>query len=127
MPAAIPIIGAVAGVAGTVASVVAQRRAAKAQQQQQRLATQQSRRQAIRQAQILRARAMNTAQGVGAMGSSAVSGGVSSLGSQLGSELGFSSQMSGLSNRITQLNTRAQTFSAIGQLGFWGYQNFGQR
>jgi hypothetical protein len=116
------VVGAVVGVAGTIASASASRKAAKAQERQQALATQRSRRQAIREAQALRARTMNMAAGMNAQGSSAVQGGLSALSSQVGSELGFSTQMSGLSRQISRLSTRADTFGAAAGLGFRAFQ-----
>lgn len=111
------VIGAVASVGGTIATVNAQKRASRLQQQQQTLATRQSQRQAIREAQIRRAQTMSSAQALGAVGGSAVAGGTASLGSQLGSALGFSSQMSGLSKQIGVAQSRASTAGAIAGLG----------
>lgn len=117
MPQALAIIGAVASVGGTIATVNAQKKASRLQQQQQQLATRQSQRQAIREAQIRRAQTMSSAQALGAVGGSAVAGGTASLNSQLGSSLGFSSQMSGLSNQIGMAQSRANTAGAIANLG----------
>jgi hypothetical protein len=117
MPQTLAIIGAVASVGGTVASLNAQKRASRLQQQQQTLATRQSQRQAIREAQIRRAQTMSSAQALGAVGGSAVAGGTASLGSQLGGALGFSSQMSGLSKQIGIAQSRAATAGAIANLG----------
>ena len=117
MPQALAIIGAVAAVGGTIATVNAQNRASRLQREQQQLATRQSQRQAIREAQIRRAQTMSSAQALGAVGGSAVAGGTASLNSQLGSSLGFSSQMSGLSNQIGMAQSRANTASAIANLG----------
>lgn len=111
------VIGAVASVGGTIATVNAQKKASRLQQQQQQLATRQSQRQAIREAQIRRARTMSSAQALGAVGGSAVAGGTASLNSQLGSSLGFSSQMSGLSNQIGMAQTQASIFQGIAGLG----------
>jgi len=117
MPQTLAIIGAVASVGGTIATINAQKRASRLQQQQQQLATRQSQRQAIREAQIRRAQTMSSAQALGAVGGSAVAGGTTSLGSQLGGSLGFSSQMSGLSNQISMAQSRAATAGAIANLG----------
>lgn len=111
------VIGAVATVGGTIASVSAQRRASRLQQQQQTLATRRSQRQAIREAQIRRAQTMSAGQALGVSGGSGVAGGISSLGSQLGGALGFSSQMSGLSNEISVAQNRAATAGALSNLG----------
>lgn len=117
MPPAIGVIGAVASVVGTVASISASRKAAAAQQKQQQLQRRRSSRQAIREAQIRRSQAIATAQGAGALGSSAVAGGVGSLQSQLGEQMGFSSQYSALSNIVTQQKSRADMFAGIANFG----------
>lgn len=114
MPAA-PIIGAVAAVAGTAVaykgyrdSRKAQRQQYEAQQRQQAAATRQSRRASIREAQIARAQTVAVASAQGAMGSSAVEGGLGSIGSQLGSGLGYSTFMSNLSGDISRYAYQAQ-------------------
>lgn len=117
MPQAALVVGAVASVAGTVASYSQQRKAAKLSRKQQQVATRRSRRQAIRQAQIQRAQAVASAQATGALGSSGASGGIGSLGSQLGEALGFSTQMSGLSAGISSAQQKAATYGGIAQLG----------
>lgn len=117
MPQALAVVGAVTSVAGTVMSYNAQRKAAKASQRQQDLATSRSNRQAIREAQLRRAQAMNAAAQMGALSGSAVEGGVGGLSSQLGSGLGFSSQMSGISADIAKYSQRANTWSAVASIG----------
>jgi len=117
MPQTLAIIGAVASVGGTIASVSAQRKASRLQQQQQTLATRRSQREAVREAQIRRAQTMASAQAFGAVGGSAAAGGTASLGSQLGGALGFSSQMSGLSKQIGIAQSRAATAGAVANLG----------
>jgi len=119
------IIGAVAGVAGTVLSYKAQKKAAKVSQQQQALATRQQRREAIRRQQLTRAQTVASASAQGATGSSAVEGGMSSLGSQLGGQMGYSTQMSGLSRDIAKYQSRAQTWGAVASLGNTAF-NYGQ-
>lgn len=111
------VIGAVASVGGTVMAYSSQKKAAKAQRQQQDLATTRSNRQSIREAQLQRAQAVAAGASLGAIGGSAMAGGLSSLGSQLGSGLGFSSQMSGLSANIEKFQQRAQTWGAIASMG----------
>lgn len=119
------VIGAVATVGGTIASVNAQKRASRLQQEQQTLATRRSQRQAVREAQIRRAQTMSAGQALGASGGSGVAGGISSLGSQLGSSLGFASQMSGLSNQISMAQSRVATAGAIAGLGSSVFQATG--
>lgn len=111
------VIGAVATVGGTVMQYSAQRKAAKAAQRQQNLSTQRSNRQAIREAQLQRAQAIAAGASMGALGGSALAGGLGSLGSQLGSGLGFSSQMSGLSADIEKFQQRAATWGAVAGMG----------
>lgn len=111
------VIGAVATVGGTVMQYNAQKKAAKAAQRQQNLSTQRSNRQAIREAQLQRAQAIAAGASMGALGGSALAGGLGSLGAQLGSGLGFSSQMSSLSNDINKFQQRASTWGAIAGMG----------
>ena len=126
------VIGAVATVGGTVMQYNAQKKAAKAAQRQQNLSTQRSNRQAIREAQLQRAQAIAAAASMGALGGSALAGGLGSLGAQLGSGLGFSSQMSSLSNDINKFQQRASTWGAIAGMGgslfqaAGGFDAFGQ-
>lgn len=117
--AALATIGAVTAVAGTGLQLKAaseQRSAQRYERKQQELVTRQERRQAIRQAQRIRAQTVATATGTGATGSSSLSGGLSSLGSQIGSGLGFSTQGSGLTRRIESASSRASSLGSIGGL-----------
>lgn len=128
MPAALPVIQAVAGVAsvvGTVVSISQQKKAARAQQRQQELQVRRSQRAAIREAQLRRAQTQATALGMGVVGGSALAGGVSSLSSQVGEAMGFGSQMSGLSKQISIASTRTQTASAIAGLGAQTFSSLG--
>ncbi|RTL05366.1 hypothetical protein EKK58_08170 [Candidatus Dependentiae bacterium] len=111
------VIGAVATVGGTVLQYGAQRQAAKAARKQQELNTQRSNRQAIREAQLRRAEALAAASSMGALGGSAIAGGLGSLGSQLGSGLGFSSQMSSLSADIEKFQQKAAMWGAVAGMG----------
>ncbi len=117
MGPAIAVIGAVAAVGGTVMAYSAQKKAAKAAQRQQELSTQRSNRQSIREAQLRRAQALAAAASMGAMGGSAVAGGIASLGSQLGSGLGFSNQMSALSADIEKYQGKAAMWGAVASMG----------
>lgn len=121
MPQAIAVIGVVASVAGTYMSYKGQKKAAKAQQQQQALATRRSRRQAIRQAQVVRAQATAQAYATGASGSSGAMGGIGALGSRLGADLGHSTQMSGISQNINRGLSMANTGAGIAGLGATAY------
>lgn len=122
------VLSAVSGVVGAVGAIQsarAQRESVQLQQRQQEVATRRSRLQAIRQAQISRARAVSAGAAYGGLFGSGVAGGVSSLGSQLGSELGFSSQMSGLSRDIAAAQARATKWGAISNLGFTAFNALG--
>lgn len=116
-----------AGVAavGTAVSISQQQKAARAQARQQQLQSRRSQRQAVREAQIRRAQTLATAQAAGAMGGSAVGGGLSSLSSQVGGTLGYASQMSGLSKEITMASSRAQTAGALASLGGTAFAGLG--
>ena len=117
MPQALPVIGAIATVGGTIASVSAQRSASRAQQRQETLSTRRSQRAAVREAQIRRAQTLASAQGFGALDGSGVAGGTSSLSSQLGEALGFSTQMSGISHQINKYRTQADFWGGVSNLG----------
>ena len=109
-------LAAVSG-AAQIASMAQQKKAQRAQQQQQELVSRRERRQAIRQAQRLRAQSVATAVGTGATGSSSLSGGLSSLGSQVGEGLGFSTQGSALSRDISRASTKAEMLDNFARLG----------
>lgn len=111
------VIGAVATVGGTVMQYNAQKKAAKTAKKQQDLATQRSNRQSIREAQLARAQAIAASASMGALGGSALAGGLGSLGSQLGSGLGFSSQMSNLSSDIEKYQRRAAMWGSVASMG----------
>jgi hypothetical protein len=120
MPQVAPVIAAVsavATVAGTVMSYNSQKKASAASAKQQQLSTDRSNRQAIREAQLQRAMAISAASSMGALGGSALSGGLGSLSSQLGSGLGFSSQMSSLSKDIEKYQQKAATWGAVASMG----------
>jgi hypothetical protein len=119
------VASAIAGVAGTAASMKQQKRAADLSAKQQALQTRRSQRQAIREAQIRRSQVQASSVAGGSNLGSGLAGGMSSLGSQIGGSLGFSTQMSGLSNQIGLANQRAQTFSDIGGLGFSAFKGLG--
>lgn len=112
-----PVVTAVASVASLVQqrkAVRAQERAAQAQagiaaeqQRQQEVAAAASRRRTVREAQLRRARAAASAEALGATGSSAVGGGFSSLSSQLAGGLGYQTQMTGISRNISGLSQEA--------------------
>jgi hypothetical protein len=125
----ITLVLATVAVAGTAKSISLQKKAAATSQRQQELVSARDRRQAIREAQIRRAQGLASAQALGVVGSSLTGGGSASIGSQLGSTLGFSSQMSGLSSRITRLSSQASMYGDIAGLaagGFNALDGFGQ-
>ena len=117
------VLGAVS-VAGTAKSISMQRKAAAASTRQQELVAARDRRQAIREAQIRRAQGLASAQALGISGGSLTGGGSASIGSQLGGTLGFSSEMSGLSSRITRLSSQASMYGDIAGLAAGGFNAF---
>jgi hypothetical protein len=119
------VVAAVATVAGTVGQYNSQKKAADIQNTQNTLQTRRSAVLAIREAQMKRAAVVNEAQGQGAMGGSAVAGGMSSLGSQLGSGLGFAAQYSNLSRDLSKAQQNADLFGTIAKVGGWGVQKYG--
>lgn len=124
MPA-VAIIGAVVGVVASVASIQAQKKASKARERQEALAARRSQRQAIREAQIRKAQVIASAEGLGSAEGSGLAGGLSSTSSQLGGALGFSTEMSGLSRKVSKYTTRAGTYDALAGLGFTAFQASG--
>lgn len=127
MGPAVAVIGAIVGAVGTVASFSAQKKAAKAQEKQQELSTRRSRRQAIREAQVRRAAAVNAAAQLGGLDGSAIAGGVTSLNSQTSESIGFSNTMSGLSREISKFSNQAQLLSDAASLGFAAFKSYGSK
>lgn len=116
--AALSAVSAFAGVGLQLASLGASNRAADAARRQQELNNRRSRRQAIREAQLRRARALSFGVAFGAQDSSAVAGGVGSVGSQLGANLGFSTEYGALSNVITTNQQQARNLGAFSNFAF---------
>ena len=125
MPQLLPYIATAAVVAGTIGSYKANEKAANLTQRSNDLATRRNSIQAIREAQMKRASAINEAVSSGAGGGSAIAGGISSLGSQLGSGLGYASQQTDLSRGIAKAGQNAELFGAIAKIGGWGVQKYG--
>jgi len=146
MPAALPWIAA----ASTVASLVEQRKASKAaereaQASRKRAEVQNIRsvREQIRTARLAQASMTNVAAQTGTVGSSALAGGVSSVGSQLAGNLGYMSDIAEQNTAITnaqisqiRANTNASIFGSIGSMsgsiyegstGQTPYQYFGKK
>ena len=94
----------------------AQRAAAATQQRMQQQTATRQRRSAIRANLMRRQSMLSTARALGAAGSSAVGGGISSLSSQLGANLGFSSMMSGLGQQYSAFTQQAADFTGQSQL-----------
>lgn len=132
MPQAIQVVAAVASLAQQRRAIRSQERAAGAQmeiareqQRQQELQAAVSRRRTIRAAQIERARTLASGQAMGAIGGSAIAGGMTSLSSQLGGALGYQTQMTDLSRNISGLSQQAGMFTmqankALGQAELFG-------
>jgi hypothetical protein len=132
MPAALPYIAA----AASVASVVEQRKAGKAAEReaaasQKRAEIQNVRsvREQIRQARLAQSSMTNVAAQTGTMGSSAMAGGISSVGSQLAGNLGYMSDIAQQNTAIynaqvaqIQASTNASIFGSIGNMAGSMYQ-----
>ena len=117
-------VGTALAVGGTIASVSAANRAAGAQreaialqQRAQKLQVQRSRRQSIRQAQLMRAQQMTMGVAAGAQAGSGVAGGQSSIFSNLGQAFGFSTAGSGIAQQISMANQNAATYNAQAGVG----------
>jgi len=117
-------VGTALAVGGTIASVGAANRAAGAQreaialqQRAQKLQVQRSRRQSIRQAQLMRAQQMTMGTAAGAQAGSGVAGGQSSIFSNLGLAFGFSTAGSGIAQQISMANQNAATYNAQAGIG----------
>ena len=121
--AVISAVATVVGVATTIKSANEQKKAATLQQEQERQDTRRSQRMAIRERQIRQARLLALGADTGALGSSAISGGLGSLSSQTGEALGFSNMMSGLSQRITALGQSTNAWQGVSDLAF-GFSKF---
>jgi hypothetical protein len=94
----------------------AQRSAAATQQRMQQQQATRQRRSAIRSSLVRRQQMLSQARALGAEGSSAIGGGISSLSSQLGANLGFGSMMSGLGQQYSSLTQQAADFTGQSQL-----------
>lgn len=114
-------VGAIAGIAFQAKAAKAQERAMEAQQKMQELADARARRRLLRETAIARGTAVNLASNLGAMGGSAVAGGLGGLMNQQMAQLGFQQQTLDLSRYITQQNiaqSRALSMgSAVEALG----------
>ena len=113
----IAIAGLAIAAGGAVMSIKAQQEAASQQKKLNNVNARRDRRRAIRESRMARAQVLNTGAQVGAGESSAVSGGVSSVGAQMGSNLGFSTQTQALGNNITNANARDSMFQGISSIG----------
>ena len=108
--AIVPLIGLALGVgsfAMQAKSAKAQERAQKAQQRAQELADARERRKLLRQSAIARGETLNFGANLGAMGGTALAGGLSGLVNQQQSQLGFQQTTLDISKYITQQNIRS--------------------
>lgn len=97
-------------------SAKAQKKALASQRKADALAANRSRRQAFREAQILRARSVVAAGAAGGLQSSSFAGGQASLNSQLGSNLGFASQTNAINAQTSAFNQSAMNWQAMSGL-----------
>lgn len=129
IPLIVPIAMMAISAIGTGVSIAQQSKAAEAQkeaaQQENNLASLENRKariKAVREARIARAQTIAQGEASGALGSSGVAGGTSSIQSQLGSNIGFANQreafsqnIAGLQNKAISAQNKANTFGTIGQ------------
>lgn len=122
------VVGAVVGIGLGVLSYSQQRKSAqaqekamKAQQRAQELADARARRQLLRQTAIARGETLNIGANLGAMGGTALAGGMSGLVNQQQAQLGFQQSTLDISKYITQQNIKsanamssASMFSTLG-------------
>lgn len=121
MAAAVPFIiaGTTAlGVASTIKAGKEQKRSAAAQARAERVRASNERRQAIRRANQERARALASAQALGASDFSAVAGGIGSAASRTSSAIGTSTQLSGLNAIASSAAANANRLQSISGLSF---------
>lgn len=108
--AIVPLIGAGLGVASFLQqrkAANAQEKAMKAQQRAQELADARARRQLLRQTAISRGETLNLGANLGALGGTALAGGLSGLMNQQQAQLGFQQTTLDISKYITQQNIRS--------------------
>ena len=108
--AVVPLIGLGLGVASfamQAKSAKAQEKAMKAQQRAQELADARDRRKLLRQTAIARGETLNFGANLGAMGGTALAGGLSGLVNQQQAQLGFQQTTLDISKYITQQNIRS--------------------
>jgi hypothetical protein len=97
----------VASFAMQAKSAKAQEKAMKAQQRAQELADARDRRKLLRQTAIARGETLNFGANLGAMGGTALAGGLSGLVNQQQAQLGFQQTTLDISKYITQQNIRS--------------------
>ena len=95
------------------AAMVQQQKQVELSKKQSTVRARQERLQMIRQQQLQQAQARAYAASAGALKTSAIQGGLSSLSSQVGSQLGYATQMSGLSGQITDASSREAMFGTL--------------
>ena len=120
---AISAIGTGVGIAQQSKAAEAQKEAAKQENNLASLENRKARIKAVREARIARAQTIAQGEAAGALNSSGVAGGTSSIQSQLGSNIGFANQQEAFSKNITGLQNqaiiaqnKASTAGAIGNL-----------
>lgn len=110
-------IGLVTSLAGTARQHQGSKKAAKVKTKINNVNTIFSRRQAIRNAQRVRARAEATAVGTGAVQSSGFKGGVSSINSQVATQLGQQSRLNFLNRDLGDAQSLINSGAALSSLG----------
>lgn len=101
------VVFGVAGFLQQRKAAKSQERAMKAQQKAQELADARARRQLLRQSAIARGETLNFGASLGALGGTALAGGLSGLTNQQQAQLGFQQSTLDISKYITQQNIRS--------------------
>jgi len=139
IPLIIPIAMMAISAIAAGASIRQQSKAAEAQkeaaQQENNLASLENRKariKAVREARMARAQTIAQGEASGALGSSGIAGGTSSIQSQLGSNIGFANQreafsqnITGLQNKAITASNRANTFGAISKITGTAFNQMG--
>ncbi|MBL4795797.1 MAG: hypothetical protein JKY50_00125 [Oleispira sp.] len=123
--AALSAVGTVVGIGAQLKAGKAAKRSAASQAKAQQVQAASQRRSAIRRAQQERARALASAEALGASGGSAITGGLGSQASQLSSSIGTQTQLSGLNQQAAGFASEANRLQSISSLGFTGARLFG--
>lgn len=114
---ALSAVGTLVGVAGSIMQYSASQKAERARKRQMELEAQRQRREQIRQAQVLRSKAIASATNQGAGDTSALSGGIAQVTTQAGRNIQTVNQDQELSTKVFDANAqyaRGGLFQTLG-------------